>query len=163
MSSVRKVSSFHLGEDKVYSDFWNWFLSIYPAKFTGQYIISGQNSFLPNPYRLTIFDQIPIWVGAMHIITRKLIQHHWLSGMEYILQFTGWLCGAAHARRTQNPTTVSCRLWCGVKCVALTTSRTAVCGNLCVWPNASASVSSRPFATQSLENVFVYFKNLNTS
>lgn len=89
-------------------------------------------------------DYIPICVTATPIVC-KLIKHLSLREMQYPLQSTDWRCDAAHARRTQNPTTVSCHLWCGVKCVALTMLLTAAYGNWCAWPSATASVSHLPF------------------
>jgi len=85
-------------------------------------------------------DYVPICVNATPTVC-KLIKRLSLRDMQYPLQSTVWRCDAAHARRTQNPTTVSCHLWCGVKCVALTMSRTAAHGSWCAWPSARESVS----------------------
>ena len=93
---------------------------------------------------------IPICVNATPIVC-KLIKRLSLREMQYPLQSTDWRCDAAHARRTQNPTTVSCHLWCGVKCVALTMSRTAAYGNWCAWPSARANVSRLSFVQHFIE------------
>jgi hypothetical protein len=110
------------------------------------------------PLSSRLCDYIPICVNATSI-GFKLTNHLSLREMQYPLQSTDWRCDGAHARRTQNPTTVSCHLWCGVKCVALTTSLTAVYGNWCAWPSATASVSLLPFVQHFIgENLYLLKK-----
>lgn len=108
----------------------------------------------------SLCDYIPICVTATPIV-RKLIKHLSLREMQYPLQSTDWRCDVAHARRTQNPTTVSCHLWCGVKCVALTMSLTAAYGNWCAWPSATASVSRLQFLQHFIGECLRLFKNEN--
>ena len=102
-------------------------------------------------------DYIPMGVNAAPIVC-KLIKRLSLREMQYPLQSTDWRCDAAHARRTQYPTTVSCHLWCGVKCVALTMSLTAAYGNWCVWPSARANVSRLPFVQHFIVKCLPYLK-----
>lgn len=104
-----------------------------------------------------LYDHITSLVNVTRIVC-KLIQHIWHRGMECSLQCMGWQYAAAHARRTQNQTTVSYHLWCGVKCAALTMSLTAAYGNWCAWPSASASVSSTPFVMQSIGDCLLFFQ-----
>jgi hypothetical protein len=106
-------------------------------------------------------DYIPICVNATPIVC-KLIKSLSLRDLQYSLQSTDWRCVAAHARRTQNPTTVSCHLWCGVKCVALTMSLTAAYGNWCAWSSDSANVSRLPFVQRFMRECLCLFQKTRT-
>lgn len=113
-----------------------------------------------NSLSTRLCDYILISVNATPTVC-KLIKCLSLREMQYLLQYTDWRCDAAHAQRTQNPTTVSCHLWCGVKCVALTMSRTAAYGNWCAWPSARESVSRLPFVQHFIWECLRYFKKKN--